>query len=120
MKMKLKLNDKTYKIHTEKNELTESIQKLAPFSLTLSRSADHEYYASLPGSVKTGGAQLTSHVRKSGIYYFEAWNAFSVNFRDLDISPYKVYVIGEAEQDLSDLLSKSGSRINIEIVCDSQ
>ena len=56
----------------------------------VTRSADHEYYGQLPKNVDVNGARQTSHVEAGGIYYFQAWNAFSLNFRDMDISPYKL------------------------------
>lgn len=29
------------------------------------------------------------------LYYFKEWNALSINFKDMHIAPYKVYIVGE-------------------------
>ena len=71
----------------------------------MSRSADHEYYASLPETLETGNAVLTSKVKSGGVYYFKAWNALALNFKDMDISPYQIYEVGTADE-LADMLKK--------------
>ena len=51
-----------------------------------------------------------------GIYYFQAWNAFSLNFREMDISPYKFYVIGKTDAQAAAELEKSGRSLTADIL----
>ena len=113
--MKLIIGGKVYTVQEERNALSKGILKSAPLHLTLSRSGDHEYYGSLPAKAVTADARQTSHVEAGGVYYFKAWNAFSLNFRDMDISPYQVYVIGKAEESLVHALEREGSTLEVEI-----
>ena len=110
--MKAVINSVSYPITLADNELSYSIMKLLPFVVTMSRSAEHEYYAALPGTPETGTAKLTSHVKSGGVYYFKAWNALALNFKDMDISPYQVYEVGASEE-LSDVLIKYGKSLKI-------
>jgi hypothetical protein len=55
-------------------------------------------------------------VEAGGIYYFQAWNAFSLNFREMDISPYKVYVIGKTDAQAAAELEKSGRSLTADIL----
>ena len=86
-----------------------------PLRFTLSRSGDHEYYSSLPAKVVTDDARQTSHVEVGSVYYFQAWNVFSLNFRDIDISPYRVHVIGKAEEALVSVLEHAARSLEAEI-----
>ena len=113
--MKLKIGSSIYKVQEEKSALSDAVSALAPVSLTLSRSADHEYYGQLSKNVDVNGARQTSHVEAGGIYYFQAWNAFSLNFREMDISPYKVYVIGKTDAQAAEL-EKAGRSLTVDIL----
>ena len=66
--------------------------------------------------MEVNGARQTSHVEAGGIYYFQAWNAFSLNFRDMDISPYKVYVIGKTDAQAAAGLEKAGHSLTADIL----
>ena len=114
--MKLKIGGSTYEVQEEKSALSEAVSALALLNLTLTRSADHEYYGQLPKSVDVNGARQTSHVEAGGIYYFQAWNAFSLNFREMDISPYKFYVIGKTDAQAAAELEKSGRSLTADIL----
>lgn len=114
--MKLKISGSIYEVQEEKSALSEAVSALAPLSLTLTRSADHEYYGQLPNNVEVNGARQTSHVEAGGIYYFQAWNAFSLNFRDMDISPYKVYVIGKTDAQAAAGLEKADRSLTVDIL----
>ena len=70
--MQLKINGQLYSVSEEKSGLTESISRLSPCSLVLSRSAGHEYYGMLQEPADVTGARKTSHVEAGGIYYFQA------------------------------------------------
>lgn len=114
--MKLELNNIIYEIQTEDSTLTRDIQNRLPVTLTLTRSADHEYYGNLPQKAGTDGARLTSRVEAGGVYYFQAWNAFSLNFREIDISPYQVHYVGKAGKDLAAALEASGRMITVTVL----
>ena len=114
--MQLKINGQIYSVSEEKSGLTESISRLSPCSLTLSRSAGHEYYGTMPELADVTGARKTSHVEAGGIYYFQAWNAFSLNFKEMDIEPYQVHVIGKADATLAEMLASCGRSVEAEIL----
>lgn len=106
------INGTSYPIEFADNTLCGSLKKMLPFELTMSRSADHEYYAALPDTPETGNAVLTSKVKSGGVYYFKAWNALALNFRDMDISPYQVYEVGASEE-IAEILENSDSSLKI-------
>ena len=114
--MKLKISGSIYEVQEEKSALSEAVSALAPLSFTLTRSANHEYYGQLPNNVDENGARQTSHEEAGGIYYFQAWNAFSLNFREMDISPYKVYVIGKTDAQAAAELEKAGRSLTADIL----
>ena len=113
--MKITINGRSYAVALEQNALGESIAKMCPLTLTLSRSGEHEYYAALPGKAQTAGAVETSKVKRGGVYYFAAWNAFSLEFIDEDITPYKVFAVGQVEEELSALLETAGAKLEITV-----
>lgn len=88
---------------------------MLPLTLKLSRSADHEYYTSLPKQADVAGAESTSHVKAGWIYYFKDWNAFALNYRETDIALYKVYVIGEVSGGIERILDEWGQSINVTV-----
>ena len=59
--MKLEFNSTIFEIQTEDSILTRDIQNLRPVTLTLTRSADHEYYSSLPqkAALEASGRTIT-------------------------------------------------------------
>ena len=81
-------------------------------ALELARSGDHEYYAALPNKTDTRGAAETDHVKRDGVYYFAAWNALALVFRDTDIAPYKVQIAGHADG-ISELLENAGGTVRM-------
>ena len=89
--------------------------EMLPLTLKLSRSADHEYYTSLSEQVDVTGAESTSYVKGGWIYYFREWNAFALNFKETDIAPYKVYIIGEVVEGIEGILAGSGASIELEV-----
>ena len=113
--MKIIVDGKRYGVTMEKNTLSESIAAMCPMTLDMNRSGGHEYYAALTGSVKTAGASQTSQVKRSGVYYFAAWNAFSLVFQDASIEPYSVHIIGQADSALADVLDNAQAKLKITI-----
>lgn len=113
--MKILYNGKEYRVSTEDNQLTAALGELLPLKLRMTRSDEHEYYAALPKNVSADGAKSTSHVKAGWLYYFKEWNAFALNFREKEIAPYSVYVIGKAQGGIENILAGSGANIEIEI-----
>lgn len=111
--MKIIVDGKSYGVALEQNALSESIAAMCPMKLTFSRSGDHEYYAALPDKAQTAGAVETSRAKRGGVYYFAAWNAFSLEFTDEDIAPYKVFEVGQMEEELASMLETAGAKLNI-------
>ena len=113
--MKITVDGKSYGVTLAQNALGESIAAMCPMKLMLSRSGEHEYYAALPGKAQTKGAAETSKVKRGGVYYFAAWNAFSLEFTDEDIEPYKVFEVGQMEEKLAALLETAGAKLTIAV-----
>ena len=113
--MEIVIDGNRYSAELHDNALVKSIVGMSPLDLTMGRSAEHEYYASLPQNPDISGAESTSSVKSGGIYYFKDWNVLALNFKDMDISPYHVYVVGEMEKDAADYLKAAGSKIKLEV-----
>ena len=111
--MKITLDGKEYDFWTEGNTLGEAIRKIVPLQIKLSRSADHEYYASLHEKIDFAEAEGTSHVKAGWVYFFKDWNALSINFKDMDIAPYRVFVVGKVSEDMIPLLGTAERTIEI-------
>ena len=113
--MKLNFEGQVYDVITLDNSVVVSINKMLPFTLKLSRSAEHEYYSTLPDVVDISEAESASHVKAGWLYYFKDWNAFALNFKETVIAPYKVYVIGEVVGGIDKVLNGAGQSIEVEI-----
>ncbi|MFC6177210.1 cyclophilin-like fold protein [Companilactobacillus huachuanensis] len=111
----MRIQGKTYLAELEESEISNEIQKQFPLNLKLNRSGSNEYYNSLPQGVKLT-ANGTSQVQSGYIYYFAGSNAFSLNFADLNISPYEVIEIGHVvDQSLIEMLSNGPKSIDVDI-----
>jgi len=114
-KVSIEIQGKSYLAELEESEVSNEIQKQLPLNLKLNRSGSNEYYNSLPQSIKST-ANGTSQVQSGYIYYFTGSNAFSLNFADLNISPYEVIEIGKiVDQSLVEMLSNGPESIDIKI-----
>ena len=111
--MKVILDGREYAISLEDNTLTKEIAALCPMELSMSRSGGHEYYGTLSGKLDAKQARQTSVVQAGGVYYFAAWNAFSLVFRAADIPPYSVHIVGQAEDSLTEALLNTGRSIAV-------
>lgn len=90
------IDGKTYKAVINNNKTSADILKNLPLELNYVRYAEHEYYAELPFK-PVFDKERTSHILAGHIYYWDGWNAFVINYKECDISPYKVVHIGEIE-----------------------
>ena len=114
--MKIVLNEKDYEINGSDNEICKSLKDMLPLTMKLSRSGGHEYYASLPQELDVKGAESTSNVKAGWLYYFKDWNAFALNFKEMDIAPYKVYVIAEISGGIENTLQDAPGTIEIRVL----
>ena len=113
--MKIVLNEKDYEIKGSDNEICKSLKTMLPLTMNLSRSGGHEYYTSLPQELDVTGAESTSHVKAGWLYYFKDWNACALNFKEMDIAPYKVYVIGEVSGGIENVLETAPGFIEVQV-----
>ena len=79
-------------------------------------SNEDSYYASLPQELNVTGAESTSYVKAGWLYYFKDWNAFALNFKEMDIAPYKVYVIAEISGGIENTLQDAPGIIEIRVL----
>ena len=74
-----------------------------------------EYYASLSEKPTIEGVTTTSDIKASGIYYWDGWNAFVINFEDTNIAPYRVVHIGNVNGDIASDLAEFGDNITVNV-----
>ncbi len=106
---------KKYKAKINDNKTSQDIIKNLPLSLKYVRYAEHEYYAELPFK-PVFDKERTSHILAGHIYYWDGWNAFVINYKECDISPYKVVHIGEIEdKSIIKYLETAEKNISVEV-----
>ena len=110
--MKLTINGQAIAVEMEDTTLGESIRAMCPVTLDMVRSGDHEYYAALPKQAAARGAVETDSVMRDHVYYFAAWNALALVFRDAEIAPYTVHFVGRADG-MSELLEHAGGKLRV-------
>ena len=115
MKIRIRINETEYSAELTDTPPGESLSAQLPLSLTMNRSADHEYYASMDSHPDLQDAEKTGFVKAGGIYYFAPWKAVPLNFRDTDIHPYEVYVIGQTEPALVSVLEAGNETVCVEL-----
>ena len=113
--MKLTLNAQEYNVTLNDNSTIDDILKLLPMTLEMQRYAGHEYYASLSETPTIEGVTKTSDIKAGGIYYWDGWNAFVINFEDINIAPYKVVHVGDINGNIVSELDKSGDTITVNV-----
>jgi len=114
-KISIEVQGKQYLAELEESPVSNEIQKQFPLNIKLNRSGSNEYYNSLPKSIKST-ASGTSQVKSGYIYYFKGSNALSLNFADLNISPYEVIEIGHiVDSDLVQVLSNGSESMEVNI-----
>ena len=113
--MKIALNEKEYEINGADDKICKSLKAMLPLTMNLSRSGGHEYYSPLPHELDVIGAESTSYVKAGWVYYFKDWKAFALNFKETDITPYKVYVIGEVSGEIENVLETAPGSIKVKV-----
>ncbi|MBP5212737.1 MAG: hypothetical protein J6Z30_07760 [Pyramidobacter sp.] len=94
--IQIAVGGKTYAVRLEDSETARAIAAKLPLALEMKRFGGHEFYASLPFTPPFA-ARRTSKIKAGGVYYWDGWNAFVINYIDWDISPYEVVHIGDIE-----------------------
>lgn len=113
--MKITLNGKTYAIRTEDSTTLRDIEKQLPLTLAFRRNHDVEFVGTLPEKPVNDGRKISA-IHPGGIYYYEGWNVFCLNYAEGDISPYFITYLGNAEDErLSEELKASPDSIIAEI-----
>lgn len=113
--MRLILNAQEYNVTLNDNSTIDDILKLLPMTLKMQRYAGHEYYASLLETPTIEGVTTTSDIKAGGIYYWDGWNAFVINFEDTNIASYKVVHVGDINGNIVSELDKSGDTITVNV-----
>ena len=109
------IGGKTYKAVINNNKTSQDIMNNLPLSLNYVRYAKHEYYTELPFK-PVFDKERTSHILAGHLYYWDGWNAFVINYKECDISPYKVVHIGEIEdKSIVKFLEIADKNITIEV-----
>lgn len=117
-RIRITVDGVAYHAILQDNPLVEKIIAMCPFVTEYNRSGNHEYYAALPEKATAKGCPATTTGHRNGLYYFEGWNALSLVFRDCDTAPYKIHHLGDFADDVSDVLEKSGGRI--QVLCEAE
>lgn len=117
-RLRFTIEGTAYHVDLIENALAEKIVSMCPFTLDYVRSGEHEYYAKLPEKASAKGCPSTTEGHGNGLYYFEGWNALSLVFRDCNTAPYQIHQIGNFEENVSAVLEKLGS--NIQILCEAE
>lgn len=113
MKFKITINDIEHHAEMIDNELVKQIANMCPFESNFKQHNDVEYFTKLPGQANDDGCQLTTKLYKNRIYYYQNWNAMTIVYEDVDVSPYELVEIGEFEEDVSEFLKSKGRNVLI-------
>ena len=113
--MKIVLNGKEYTVSTETSTTLHDIEKTLPLTLHMRRNHDVEFVGELPSKPLNDGRRI-SKIEPNGIYYYEGWNVFCLNYRSGDISPYDITYLGTADDpSLAQVLKQAPDHIEVTI-----
>lgn len=90
---------------TVNDEFEKMLTPNLPVTLTFKPNGRHEYFGQLPTAIDFPQF-LTSQVVAGGIYFFQDWQAFSLNYANQDITPYQVSYLGRFPEELLSLLQE--------------
>lgn len=88
---------------TVNEDFEEMLAPSLPVTLMFKLNGGHEYFGQLPTAIDFSQS-LTSQVIAGGIYFFQDWQAFSLNYANQDIAPYQVSYLGRLPEKLLSLL----------------
>lgn len=113
--MNIVINNKTYEVELIDGVTSKDIVEKLPLELKLNRYAEHEYSGELPFTPKMD-KNTTSNVVVGHLYYWDGWNSFVINYKDLDISPYKVVDLGDIkDKSIVEILENADRSINVRL-----
>ena len=113
--MNIVINNKKYEVELIDGITAKEIKENLPLDLKLNRYAEHEYSGELPFT-PTMDLNSTSKVLAGHLYYWDGWNSFVINYKDLDISPYKVVDLGEIkDKSIVEILENADRSINVRL-----
>ena len=105
------IDGKEYTARMHDIPIVHEIAAICPIDQIWQRSDNHEYYTRLKQPLQVNGKKETSEIKKNRLYLFAAWNAFSINYRDMSIAPFKVIELGEFTEDISPVLDGAPSQM---------
>lgn len=113
--MNIKIEDKTYEVNLIDGITKDDIVDMLPIDIKLSRFDNHEYSGTLPNKPRNDN-NATSDIYAGHIYYWDGWNSFVINYKDLNIAPYKVVHIGEVtDKSMVEYLIKFEDEISVRL-----
>ncbi|NCB99737.1 MAG: hypothetical protein EOM34_03535 [Clostridia bacterium] len=113
--MEMTLGENIYTVVLNDNVTVEKIKANMPLDIEMVRYAGHEYYGELPFT-PVMAAEKTSEIKAGHVYYWDGWNAFVINYEDMDISPYQVVHLGEVtDNGISESLKTTEDNVNVHI-----
>lgn len=95
---------------------TDTVRQLAaqfPINKTFQKSGSHEFFCKLKKGIDVSELSGTSDIHKNGIYYFDGWKALSFVYRDMNISPYKVVLLGDLNEDACPVFETAMSNLPV-------
>ena len=107
------IGNRKYYAKMQDTPLADQIASMCPFEQMYTRNTENEYYTKLPKQAGDTGSEMISQARKNQICFFEPWNAMNIIFKDCEIAPYKIALLGELEDDASQFFSDGGSTMLI-------
>ncbi|MFC6260069.1 MULTISPECIES: cyclophilin-like fold protein [Levilactobacillus] len=112
--MKLRYQEESFPLVVNPDFEKQVLLKL-PLTLTFKLNGGHEYFGQLPTTIDYS-ADLTGKVAAGGIYFFQDWQAFSLNFGDQDISPYQVSRLGSFPTEFLPILQKKTDSLELTLI----
>ena len=113
MRAIIAINGREYAATLPDNDAVRQLAAQFPINETFQKSGNHEFFCKLKKGIDVSGLSGTSDIHKNGIYYFEGWKALSFVYRDMNISPYKVVLLGDFEDDVCPVLEAAEVDVTI-------
>lgn len=113
MRAIITINGRKYAATLPDNDAVRQLAAQFPINETFQKSGNHEFFCKLKKGVDVSELSGTSDIHKNGIYYFEGWRALSFVYRDMNISPYKVVLLGNFNDDVCPVLEAAEVDVTI-------
>ena len=112
-KLHMIFQEQVFHVVLKDHPLTQSIIAMCPFDATYTRGGNHEYYTTLPDKADVKNCPETVDGEKNKLYVFPEWNALSLVIRDCCVAPYRIYEVGQFEEDVASVLARYGNSVHI-------